>query len=129
MILPTTLIGNTKVFIIMAQGGQHRINEEVIQSFILNVLNEETKKITRQDYQRAQFKIDELMSSLRESIKEINKLNEQLPIGLRVIAKNKMTKLSSSLEDAKQATYELSAKLKEHKTKSFSTKSNTEEKD
>ena len=64
------------------------INEAIIRSKIKEILSEETKKIRREDYNKIQYKIEEFENQLIETVKELRKVNDSMPEGLKLICNN-----------------------------------------
>jgi esterase/lipase len=104
-------IPHHKVFINM----KHEINEEYIMETIRKVISEETSKVNRNDYNKVQFKMDELESQLAETVKELRKVQDCIPEGLRTISSNRLSSISSNLNDANKTLKVLKNKIKDHK--------------
>jgi len=100
-----------KVFIVMI----HEINEEYIMETIRKVISEETSKVNRNDYNKVQFKIDELESQLAETVKELRKVQDCIPEGLRTISSGRLGSIASNLNDANKTLKVLKNKIKDHK--------------
>jgi uncharacterized protein (UPF0216 family) len=100
-----------KVFIVMI----HEINEEYIMETIRKVISEETSKVNRNDYNKVQFKIDELESQLAETVKELRKVQDCIPEGLRTISSSRLGSIASNLNDANKTLKVLKNKIKDHK--------------
>jgi len=74
------------------------ITEEQIKKALESVLiNEEASRVSRQDFSRVQFKIEELQNSLNETQKEFAKLQAGMPMGLKNITNKRMLTISSYL--------------------------------
>ena len=93
----------------------HKINEEYIMETIRKVISEETSKVNRNDYNKVQFKIDELESQLAETVKELRKVQDCIPEGLKTISSNRLSSISSNLNDANKTLKVLKNKIKDHK--------------
>ena len=50
------------------------ISENLVKEAVDKVLFEQISKVSRQDFSRVQFKIEELQNSLGETVKELRKL-------------------------------------------------------
>jgi uncharacterized protein (UPF0216 family) len=87
------------------------ITEEQVKTALENLLNEETSKISRQQFNRVQFKIEELQNSLNETIKEFKKLEDSLPNSLRSSTNKKVTTISSHLLNARKEISDLFVKV------------------
>jgi hypothetical protein len=90
--MENTKLHNKKVFIGMEKV---IITEEDVKKALDKLLTEEATKVSRQDFSRVQFKIEELENSLNETSKEFRKLQDSVPDGLKNIT-NKRTQLISS---------------------------------
>lgn len=93
------------------------ISEEQVKLIIDKILSEE--KVKREDYNRTQFKIDELESSIRDSLKEFRKMNEMIPSGLKPVLSGKVSELSGHINDALKVLDDIKVKIKKHKTKTY----------
>jgi len=93
------------------------ITEKQVKLIIDKILNED--KVKREDYNRTQFKIDELESSVKESLKEFRKMNEMIPSSLKPVLNGKVNELSTHLNDALKVLDDMKVKLKKHKTKTY----------
>jgi len=74
------------------------ITEEQIQKILDDLLTEQTKRVSRQDFSRAQFKIEELQNSFNETLKDFRKLYTSLPNGLDSVAKPALVSIARNLE-------------------------------
>lgn len=95
------------------------ITENDIKNVVFNVLNEEASKVKREDYARVQYKIEELENSLIEALKELRKLDDCVPDGLKTVCDNRIKSISEKLTEAQQTTSILKSKVKKHKRASF----------
>ena len=93
----------------------HKINEEYIMETIRKVISEETSKVNRNDYNKVQFKIDELESQLAETVKELRKVQDCVPEGLKTISSNRLSSIATNLNDANKTLKVLKSKIKDHK--------------
>jgi hypothetical protein len=91
------------------------INEKLILNKIKEILYEDTKKIRREDYNKIQFKIEEFENQLVETIKELRKVNDSMPEGLKVISKSRIKTVSENLNNTHNIIKQLKNKIKEHK--------------
>jgi hypothetical protein len=94
------------------------ISEENVVSILKKILNEETRRVHRNDYNKVLFKIDEVESQINESIKELRKLMDSIPDGLKTITNSKVRKISDNLTDANVQLKNLKHKVKEHRKSS-----------
>jgi hypothetical protein len=90
-------------------------SEEYIKNIISELLNEEVSKVSRQDFGRVQFKIEELQNSLNETIKELRKLGDAVPSGLKTSTRSKISGISNNLYSAQKLISQLKDKVKQHK--------------
>ena len=95
------------------------ISEEQVKKVLDNLLNEEMSKVSRHDFSRTQFKIEELQNSLNEVIKEFRKLQDSIPIGLKNATNKKIVLISGSLYEAQHNIYELKENVKAYKRKTY----------
>lgn len=93
------------------------INEEKIKDILSKILNEE--KVSRQEYNRIQFKLDDLTSSLNETIKELRKVEDTLPTGLKGSIGGKLTSLMSTLTSSQKTVSSVKEKVKSLKRGAF----------
>ena len=91
------------------------ISEEQIKSVLDKILSEETSKVSRQEFSRVQFKIEELQNSLNETIKELRKLEDSVPNGLKGVANGRVNGIGKNLTDAQKLLSQLKEKIKNHK--------------
>jgi len=91
------------------------LTEELIKNAFYKVILEETSKVKREDFSRTQYKIEELENSLNETIKEMRKLEDSIPEGLKTISNGRLSKISTNLQSAQLLINQLKNKIKEHK--------------
>lgn len=91
------------------------IFENKLKETLKQVILEETSKVSRQDFSRVQFKIDELQNSINESIKELRKLEDSVPTGLQNLIKNRISMISSNLSNSQKVLIQLKDKVKQYK--------------
>lgn len=99
---------------------KQEISEEIVKNKILEVLNEETSKVKRDDYARVQFKIEELQNSLNETMKEMRKLEDSIPGGLKTITNGRITGISNNFTNSQKLISQLKEKIRQHKRNVFS---------
>jgi ClpP class serine protease len=107
---------------------KHTISEEIIKNTIFQVLNEQTSKIRREDYARVQFKIEELQNSLNETVKEMRKLEDSIPGGLKNVSNGRISGISISLTNAQKLLIQLKDKIRQHKRLTFTQQVNEKKK-
>jgi hypothetical protein len=91
------------------------ILEDKIKHILGQVIAEETSKVSRYEFGRVQFKIDELENSLNETIKELRKLQDSIPGGLKSVTNSRITTLNNHLNGSKKVVSELKEKVKKYK--------------
>jgi chorismate synthase len=91
------------------------ISENQVSEVLLQILSEETSKVKREEFNRLQFKIDELQNSLSETIKEYRKLEDSIPGGLKIICNGRMSGVSTNLSNAQKLISQLKDKVKQYK--------------
>ncbi len=91
------------------------INEEKVLKIINSILSEEVSKVNRNDYNRVQFKMDELESQLSDTLKELRKLQDSIPDGLKTLTNSRVKNISENLTNAHNTLKVLKSKVREHK--------------
>jgi uncharacterized protein YpuA (DUF1002 family) len=91
------------------------LTESQIKKVVDSVLNESTSKVSRYEFGRVQFKIDELQNSLNETVKELRKLQDSIPNGLQNITKSKISTISSNLTESQKLLMVIKEKIKNYK--------------
>lgn len=95
------------------------ITEEQVKKVLDNILSEEMTRVSRQDFSRVQFKIEELQNSLIETIKEFRKLQESTPSGLKTITDKRMMLISQNLIGAQGNIMKIKDVVKQYKRKIY----------
>jgi hypothetical protein len=95
------------------------IKENDILPLIKSILSEEVSKVNRNDYGKVQFKMDELESQLNETIKELRKLQDSMPDGLKTISGGRVKSISDNLTSAQNTLKVLRNKIKQHRRSSY----------
>jgi len=93
----------------------NNILESEVKKILGKVLNEEVSKVSRQDFNRVQFKIEELQNSLSETTKELRKLQESIPGGLKSITSGRISSISSDLSNSQKLIEQLKVKIRQYK--------------
>jgi len=96
------------------------ISENVVKSVLDRILNEETSKVKREDFNRVQYKIEELQNSLNETIKEFRKLEDSIPGGLKTVSNGRVSGISNNLSSAQKLLVQLKDKIRQHKRNTYS---------
>jgi len=95
------------------------ITEEQVKKILDNVLAEEMTRVSRQDFSRTQFKIEELQNSLNETIKEFRKLQNGIPMGLQTTTNSKISSIASSLGNIQRDVNKLKESVRTYKRKMY----------
>jgi hypothetical protein len=96
------------------------ITEEQVKIALEKILNEEISRVSRQDFSRTQFKIEELQNSLNETLKDFRKLQESMPNGLKTVTNKRINLISSYLIGAQGNILKLKDVVKNYKRKIYS---------
>jgi hypothetical protein len=78
------------------------LNENHIKEVIGRILIEESSKVSRYEFSKIQFKIEELQNSLNETVKELRKLQDSTPSGLKTILGGRVSSISSNLSNSQK---------------------------
>ena len=95
------------------------ITEEQVKKVLENLLTEEVNKVSRQDFSRVQFKIEELQNSLDETLKEFRKLQDTMPNGLKTITNKRMMVISQYLIGAQDNIITIKDGVRKYKRKVY----------
>ena len=95
------------------------ITEEEVKKVLDQLLTEEASKVSRQDFSRTQFKIEELQNSLGETLKEFRKLQDSTPNGLKNATNKRMVAISSYLIGAQGNLIKLKDAVRSYKRKIY----------
>lgn len=96
------------------------ISEEIVKNIVYGLINEETSKVKRDDFNRVQYKIEELQNSLSETMKEFRKLEDSIPGGLKTLSNGRISGISNSLTNAQKLLAQLKDKIRQHKKSTYS---------
>jgi hypothetical protein len=96
------------------------LNENHIKEVIGRILIEESSKVSRYEFSKIQFKIEELQNSLNETVKELRKLQDSTPSGLKTILGGRVSSISSNLSNSQKLVSQLKEKVKQHKRSIYS---------
>jgi peptidoglycan hydrolase CwlO-like protein len=96
------------------------ITEAQVKDVLSRILNEESSKVRREEFNRVQFKIDELQNSLNDTLKELRKLDDCVPSGLKSVCNSRVNGISSNLNSAQKILTQLKEKIKSHKKSLYS---------
>jgi hypothetical protein len=91
------------------------ITENQVKDILDKVLMEQTSKVSRNEFSRVQFKIEELQNSLNETVKELRKLEDSIPGGLQTLTKSRVSVISSNLTNSQKILSILKDKVRQYK--------------
>jgi hypothetical protein len=91
------------------------ISENTIKNVLSQILSEETSKVKREEFNRVQFKLEELQNSLNETMKELRKLDDSVPNGLKPLCNGRITGISNNLSNANKLISQLKEKVRTYK--------------
>lgn len=95
------------------------ISENLIKDTLDKLLTEEVSKVNRYEFNRVQFKIEELQNSLGETIKELRKLEDSIPTGLKTLTNGRLNSISQNLHSTQKTVSELKDKVRQYKKKLY----------
>lgn len=95
------------------------ITEDQVKKALDKILTEEMSRVSRQDFSRVQFKIEELENSLIETIKEFKKLEASIPDGLKTVANKRVYLISTYLIGAQGNIAKLKSGIRNYKRKIY----------
>lgn len=93
------------------------ISEEKVKEILSKILNEE--KVSRNEYSRVQFKLDEISNCLSDTIKEVRKLEDSIPMGLKTSISGKVGGIMGNLNSTYKSVELLKQKVKQLKKAAF----------
>ena len=96
------------------------ITENQVKNILDKVLMEETSKVSRNEFSRVQFKIEELQNSLNETVKELRKLEDSIPSGLQTLTKSRVSMISSNLTNSQKLLSIVKDKIRNYKRSLYS---------
>jgi hypothetical protein len=96
------------------------ITENQVKDILDKVLMEQTSKVSRNEFSRVQFKIEELQNSLNETVKELRKLEDSIPGGLQTLTKSRVSMISSNLINSQKILSILKDKVRQYKRSLYS---------
>ena len=96
------------------------ITENQVKDILDKVLMEQTSKVSRNEFSRVQFKIEELQNSLNETVKELRKLEDSIPSGLQTLTKSRVSMISSNLTNSQKLLSIVKDKIRNYKRSLYS---------
>ena len=96
------------------------ITESQVKNILDKVLMEQTSKVSRNEFSRVQFKIEELQNSLNETVRELRKLEDSIPGGLQNLTKSRISMISSNLTNSQKLLALVKEKIRNYKRSLYS---------
>ena len=96
------------------------ITENQVKNILDEVLMEQTSKVSRNEFSRVQFKIEELQNSLNETVRELRKLEDSIPGGLQNLTKSRISMISSNLTNSQKLLSLVKEKIRNYKRSLYS---------
>jgi flagellar biosynthesis chaperone FliJ len=96
------------------------LTESQIKKVISDVLNESNNKVSRHDFSKVQFKLDDLNGTIQDAQKELRKLEDSVPNGLKNITNKKINEITTNLSNVKTLITSLKSKIYQIKKQNYS---------
>lgn len=96
------------------------LNEDTIKGVLDKIILEQVSKVSRQDFSRVQFKIEELQNSMNETLKELRKLEESVPSGLKSVTNGRLNGIRIGLTNSQKLLQQLKDKIRQYKKSLYS---------
>jgi hypothetical protein len=96
------------------------LTENQVKNVLDKILMEETSKVSRNEFSRVQFKIEELQNSLNETVRELRKLEDSVPNGLQNLTKSRISMISSNLLNSQKLLLIVKEKIRNYKKSLYS---------
>jgi hypothetical protein len=96
------------------------ITENQVKNILDKVLMEQTSKVSRNEFSKVQFKIEELQNSLNETVKELRKLEDSIPTGLENLTKSRISMISNNLVNSQKLIAIVKDKIRNYKRSLYS---------
>jgi hypothetical protein len=96
------------------------LTENQVKNVLDKILMEETSKVSRNEFSRVQFKIEELQNSLNETVRELRKLEDSVPSGLQNLTKSRISMISSNLLNSQKLLILVKEKIRNYKKSLYS---------
>ena len=96
------------------------LTENQVKNILDKILMEETSKVSRNEFSRVQFKIEELQNSLNETVRELRKLEDSVPTGLQNLTKSRISMISSNLLNSQKLLVVVKEKIRNYKKSLYS---------
>lgn len=99
-----------------------QITENLVKEIYENILLEEASKVSRSEFNMVQFKIGEVESSLKDMKRELIKLENSIPKGLKNMSAGKLSSISSDVLKIQKTLQQFSDKVNDHKKSIYTTR-------
>ena len=96
------------------------LTENQVKNVLDKILMEETSKVSRNEFSRVQFKIEDLQNSLNETVRELRKLEDSVPSGLQNLTKSRISMISSNLLNSQKLLVVVKEKIRNYKKSLYS---------
>ena len=95
------------------------LTEGQIKEIVNNVVNESNNKISRHEFSKVQFKLDDLNGAIQDAQKELRKLDDSVPNGLKNITNKKINEINTNLSNVKTLITSLKSKIYQIKKQNY----------
>lgn len=95
------------------------ITENIVKEVLEKVLNEQTSKISRQEFIRIKFKLEEIDASISATHNKINELQKLIPFELKSITNGRTSTISTYLFSSQKLINQLIQKIERFKKSSY----------
>lgn len=96
------------------------LTESQIKEVVSNIINESNNKVSRHEFSKVQFKLDDLNGAIQDAQKELRKLDDSVPNGLKNITNKKINEISTNLSNVKTLITSLKSKIYQIKKQNYS---------
>jgi hypothetical protein len=96
------------------------LTESQIKEVINSVINEANNKVSRHEFSKVQFKLDDLNGAIQDAQKELRKLEDSVPNGLKNVTNKKINEITTNLTDVKNLISSLKSKIHQIKKLNYS---------
>jgi len=96
------------------------LTESQVKEVVNNILKESISKVSRYDYSKIQFKLDDLNGAIQEAQKELRKLENSVPGGLKNVTNKKISEITTNLTNVKTLISTLKSKIYQVKKQNYS---------
>jgi flagellar biosynthesis chaperone FliJ len=96
------------------------LTESQIKEVVSNIINESNNKVSRHEFSKVQFKLDDLNGAIQDAQKELRKLDDSVPNGLKNITNKKINEITTNLSNVKTLITSLKSKIYQIKKQNYS---------